>query len=163
MRKLTLTTIAAVVATVTCLTGLLGMGQASAAPIAQLTTTGNDFGTFGNHSFCRGSVHIGLQAPARKPGVVRVTATSHGFTGDGTSWKRTPRCKVVFRTIFTSARGYLLHHWTPASFGPRPGEKRTWDVHTGSGVVSFTVNTTHAKGELINQQSAGFGAFLAVP
>ena len=75
-----------------------GGGHATAAPIPQLSTTGNNFGTFGDHSFCRGAVNIGLDAPAGKPGVVRVTARSHGFTGVSMAMRKSP---LVARSRWT--------------------------------------------------------------
>lgn len=142
---------------------LAGIGHATAAPIQYLSTTGNNFGTFGNHSFCRGSLHIGLDAPAGKRGIVRVTATSHGFTGNGPSWKRNPHCKLLINNVYTGGRGLYRDKWVTAVFGPRAGEKKSWDVPTGSGLVVFTVNTHADAGAVRPMQSYGFGAYVLVP
>ncbi|MGW9265530.1 enoyl-CoA hydratase [Gordonia terrae] len=114
-----------------------GVGQASAAPIPQVSSTGYNFGIFGDHSYCRGAVNATVDAPKGKRGVVRVTVRSHGFTGAGASWKRNPNCRVLFGNYYTSVRGYNLEKWVTASFGPRAGEKKVWEINTGSGPASL--------------------------
>lgn len=160
MKRFIVTAAALAVATVLV---IAGVGQAGAAPIQHLSTTGNNFGTFGDHSFCRGSINIGLDSPPGKRGVVRVTATSHGFTGNGPSWERNPRCKLLINNVYTGGRGLYRDKWVTATFGPRPGEKKSWDVPTGSGLVVFTVNTHSDAGAVRPLQSYGFGAYLLVP
>ena len=144
-------------------TGLSGTGQAAAAPLQQLNTNGNTFGTFGDHSYCRGAITYTVDAPPKKRGVVRVTATSHGFTGDGPTWKRNPKCRILFGANFTSVRGVAVESWKFASFGPRPGEKKTFDVVTGSGPVSFGVATYSATSAIRVGQGIGPGFLLLVP
>ncbi len=42
---------------------VLGGGQGSAAPqLPRITVTGDNMGTFGDHSYCRGVLHVGLTA-----------------------------------------------------------------------------------------------------
>ena len=115
---------------------MAGVGQASAAPIPQVSTTGYNFGIFGDHSYCRGAVNATVDAPKGKRGVVRVTVRSHGFTGAGASWKRNPNCRVLFGNYYTSVRGYNLEKWVTATFGPRPGEKRRFGRSTPAQVQS---------------------------
>ncbi len=160
MKKLLIFVVALVLASFAT---VAGGGHATAAPIPQLSTTGNNFGTFGDHSFCRGAVNIGLDAPAGKPGVVRVTARSHGFTGDGPGWRKNPRCRVLFATTYTSGRGLNIQKWVRAGFGPRHGESKTWDVHTGSGVVVFGVTAYSTNSPIASPQSYGAGFYLLVP
>lgn len=116
---------------------MAGVSQASAAPIPQVSTTGYNFGIFGDPSYCRGAVNATVDAPKGKRGVVRVTVRSHGFTGAGASWKRDPNCRVLFGNYYTSVRGYNLEKWVTTTFGPRPGEKKVWEINTGSGPVSL--------------------------
>ena len=80
-------------------------------PSVPNTPYGTSFGTFGNHDFCRGAVHFGLSAPANKPGFVRVTLTSSGFTGQGAGWKRNPRCGVL---LLESHMGSCLLYTSPS-------------------------------------------------
>lgn len=129
--------VVAVSVAVIVVASLTGAGPASAAPIPQVSTTGYNFGIFGDHSYCRGAVSATVDAPKGKRGVVRVTVRSHGFTGDGASWKRNPKCRVLFGNYYTSARGYNLEKWVTATFGPRAGEKKVWEINTGSGPASL--------------------------
>ncbi|WP_168704886.1 enoyl-CoA hydratase [Gordonia paraffinivorans] len=139
-----------------------GVGVSSAASIPQVSTTGNDFGMFGDHSFCRGSVRVTLDAPEKTRGIVRVTVRSHGFTGEGASWKRNPKCRIKFASIYTRARAYYAYKWNTVSFGPRRGETKTRDVHTGSGLVGFTVSAYSANSPVAVPQSYGYGGYLLV-
>ncbi|AFR47118.1 hypothetical protein KTR9_0452 [Gordonia sp. KTR9] len=141
-----------------------GVGQASAAPMQNFSTNGTTFGTFGDHSFCRGAITYRVDAVAKKRGVVRVTATSHGFSGQGPSWVRSPKCRFLFRSATTSVRGIDLEEWTVGSFGPRPGQKQTWHVVTGSGPAWMGI-TTYAVNSAVRilQSPAGPSFFMTVP
>lgn len=143
--------------------GLVGGGTVAAAPIPELTTTGKDFGTFGDHSFCHGAVRVTVDAPPRTRGVVRVTARSHGFTGQGQGWKRNPKCRIRFATLYHSASVINGQKWVTAAFGPKPGESKAWEVRTGSGPVSFTVSGYSANLPVAVPQAYGYGAYLLVP
>ncbi|MGW6036797.1 enoyl-CoA hydratase [Gordonia terrae] len=119
-----------------------GVGQATAAPIPNIALYGNNLGTMGDHSYCRGTVNVTIRTPQNERGVVRVTARSAGFGGEGASWKRNPKCRVLFQTRYTSLRGYALDKWTTAAFGPRRGETKVWDVPTGPGPATIGVTTS---------------------
>lgn len=138
----------------------LGGGAADAAPPAPLpyfSGTGDSFGTFGNHDYCRGSVHVGLTSPKR--GVVRVNLTSHGFSGQGPGWTRNPRCGMLF--IVKDA--FVHETFIRASFGQRPGESISRDIRTGSGLVHLDVGTYATGTAVRTPMSYGMGAFTVVP
>lgn len=140
-----------------------GAGSASAAPLQILQTSSTTFGTFGDHSFCRGALSVRWQSVPNKRGVVRVTATSHGFGGDGATWKRNPKCRVLLLTQTTSIRGLYVQKWVPASFGPRRGIAKSWDVMTGSGFANIAVMPYSANGPVPLRQGYGAGANMIVP
>ncbi|SDU67920.1 enoyl-CoA hydratase [Gordonia westfalica] len=161
MKKLVVTLLGLAVATVA---GLAGAGDASAAPLQQINTNGNTHVNFGDHSFCRGAVTYKLDVPARKRGVVRVTAISHGFRGEGATWKRNPKCTFRIRSGYTSARGIEMEKWNRVSFGPRPGEKKSWEVTTGSGLATMAVTTWAVNTPVrISQSASGATFFFIVP
>lgn len=138
MRKLVTAAITAAFVAV-CLVGG-GAGAATAAPIPQVTFTGYNFGgAVGDHSFCRGAMNVSVDTVPRKRGVLRVTARSFGFSGQGATWKRNPKCKLLLWNVYTSTRGLNKEKWVTVSFGPRPGEKRTWEIPSGSGPVSLGI------------------------
>ncbi|WP_232717658.1 enoyl-CoA hydratase [Gordonia metallireducens] len=142
---------------------LVGSGETTAAPIPNIALYGNNLATMGDHSLCRGTVNLAIQTPNDKRGVVRVTARSRGFAGDGASWKRNPKCRVLFQTTYTSLRGYALHKWVSATFGPRPGEKKVWDVPTGSGPATIGI-TTYAVNNPVRTPTGGLVGFhMLVP
>ena len=143
---------------------LFGAGHASAAPMQNFSTNGTTFGTFGDHSFCRGAITYRVDAVAKRRGVVRVTATSHGFSGQGPSWVRSPKCRVLFRSAFTSVRGLDLEKWTTGSFGPKPGQKKVWEVLTGSGLATVGITTYAVNSPVrVPQAPAGPAFFMVVP
>lgn len=143
---------------------IVGAGQVSAAPLQNFSTNGTTFGTFGDHSFCRGAITYRVDAVAKKRGVVKVTATSHGFSGQGPSWNRNPNCRFLFRSAVTSVRGIDMEKWTVGSFGPKPGQKQTWHVVTGSGPAWMGI-TTYAVNSAVRilQSPAGPSFFMTVP
>ncbi|MCZ0911259.1 enoyl-CoA hydratase [Gordonia amicalis] len=143
--------------------GLVGVGQAAAVPIPHVYGSGSSFATFGDHSFCHGTVNIRADAPPNKRGVVRVTATSAGFTGNGATWKRNPKCRVLFGTLYNGSRGLNMEKWVTGSFGPRRGDKKVWEVRTGSGPASVGVATYSASSPVRLQQGYGTGIYLLVP
>ncbi|GAC00451.1 hypothetical protein GONAM_15_01600 [Gordonia namibiensis NBRC 108229] len=142
---------------------LIGSGSATAVPIQQLPVTSSTFGTFGDHSFCRGAVTIKLEGVAKRRGILRVTATSHGFRGQGASWKRNPKCRVLFGTGYTSIRGLSLERFATGTFGLRPGDKKSWDVDTGSGLASVSVHTYANKSPVRVVQGGNAGFYVMVP
>lgn len=131
-------------------------------PSVPNTPYGTSFGTFGNHDFCRGAVHFGLSAPANKPGFVRVTLTSSGFTGQGAGWKRDPRCGVLLLESHMGSAGFRE---TPirASFGPRRGERVSRLIYTGSGPLNIGVAPYALNSAVRTPQGQGVGYFAIVP
>ncbi|MDY6809456.1 MAG: enoyl-CoA hydratase, partial [Actinomycetota bacterium] len=119
-------------------------------------------GTFGNHSFCRGTYTVKTTAPKGKRGVVRLTLVSHGFTGDGPTWKRNPKCRFVFATSVTRG-SYIPPKQVsfPVLFGPRPGERLVKDIRTGSGLVLLGMTTFSENRQ--PSQGYGNGTFVLVP
>jgi hypothetical protein len=141
---------------------IAGVGTASAAPLQILQTSSTTFGTFGDHSFCRGALSVRWQSVPKKPGVVRVTALSHGFTGDGPTWKRNPNCRVMLLSQTTSIRGLYVQKWVPASFGQRRGTTKSWEVTTGLGFANIAVMPYSANGPVAVRQGYGAGANMIV-
>ena len=161
MRRLIVISLAALIATAAT---VVGTGNSQSAPLPlPFAVLGDNFGTIGNHSFCRGAINIRLSAPSGKKGVVRVTATSHGFTGDGPGWKRNPICKMVLGTEFISSRGYLVPKYTNASFGPKPGARLVQDVYTGSGPVMIETRTYAPNSNFKQIYSRGVSYYVLVP
>ena len=116
---------------------IVGAGQSDAAPqLPRIGITGDTMGTFGDHSYCRGVLHVGLTAAPSKRGVVRVTLTSSGFIGNGPSWKRKPVCKLLIGTVHTSVEAYAKWNFFNADFGPRRGQNVNgqFDVPAGGQV-----------------------------
>ncbi len=135
----------------------LGGGAADAAPLQQATTTGYDFGTFGDHDYCHGAVRAKLTSPRR--GVVNVKLTSHGFTGNGRGWAKNPKCGVLF--IVTT--GYIHESYINASFGSKPGESVSRDIATGSGVNIINISPYAKNTPVRVPMGAEFAAWLVVP
>lgn len=142
-------------------TGLSAAPAAAAPQLPRLSTTGENFGTFGNHSYCRGAINVGLTSPKR--GVVRATLTSLGFSGQGASWKRNPRCKVLFVITHTSGQAFGKETFVTGTFGPRRGQRVVKDVRTGSGVVEFSVVPHSPNSPVRALQGYGYGAYVLVP
>lgn len=159
MKKIVVTALSLVVVAVA---SLAGVGTASAAPLHILQTSSSTFGTFGDHSFCRGALSVRWQSVPKKSGVVRVTASSHGFKGDGLTWKRNPNCRVLLLTQTTSIRGLYVQKWVPASFGPRRGTTKSWEVTTGLGFANIAVMPYSANGPVAVRQGYGAGANMIV-
>ncbi len=144
--------------------GVVAAAPAGAAPPSKplpvFTLTGDNFGMFGDHDFCRGTVNVRLTTPKRA--VVRVTFTSNGFTGNGPGWVRNPRCRVLLAFTHTSALTLYKQTFVPASFGTKPGEKITRDIVTGSGLVSIgaTAYATNTPVQVPLAYGAGFYAIV---
>ena len=146
--------------------GVVAAAPAGAAPppkpIPRFSPDGEAMGVVGDHDFCRGVAYADFSAP--KPAVTRVTITSRGFTGNGPGWAKNPRCKVDFSFGYYSAIAFGKSLTLPATFGPRPGEKVTRDIVTGSGLVSMSVVPQPATGPV--RLLAGFPvvtSYLIVP
>lgn len=154
-----LTTIAAVLA------GLVaGIGDSTAAPeLQRISLNGDRFATVGIHSFCNGELRVNLTAAPRKPGFVRVRLTSHGFTGQGPSWKRNPVCKLLIGAVHTSAIGYAQWSFFNAEFGPKRGQKVVRDIRTGSGVVELQQSSYARNNPIRIRQSLGLSYYMLVP
>ncbi|MGC4960863.1 enoyl-CoA hydratase [Gordonia sp. DT218] len=141
----------------------VGAGSATSQPqLPKFSTTGDNFGTFGDHDFCRGTVNLGLTAPKGKHGVVRVTLTSFGFVGNGRGWARRPVCRVLMVATQTSGNSVLKQTPMPAAFGPRRGDRVTRDIVTGPGVALISVIPYTTKLPRISQGN-GAGAYVLVP
>lgn len=155
--------IAALLVAGVCVLAPVTAGVSKAAPqqLPRLTTTGNDFGTFGDRNYCRGSVNVGITSPRR--GVLRLTLTSHGFTGSGPRWSRERSCGVLFIATHTSAIAWAKETVIPATFRSRPGQRVVRDIATGSGLVSFAVNPYARNSPVRAPQGYGFGAYVVVP
>lgn len=92
--------------------------------------------TFGDHDFCRGNVIVSLSTPPGKRGVVRVTYTSSGFTGEGPGWKRNPKCRVMVGMVQEGPGLNYRERWFPLTFGPSK-QRIVRDVVTGSGFLGL--------------------------
>ncbi|GAA2060699.1 enoyl-CoA hydratase [Williamsia deligens] len=145
--------------------GVVASGPAGAAPpprdLPRFTVLGDNYGMFGDHDFCRGSVNVRLTSPKRS--VTRATITSNGFTGDGPGWAKNPRCRVLIGLNFTSASAYAKEILVPASFGRAPGEKVVRDVVTGSGLVLFGANAYSTNTPVRLPQAYGTNWYILVP
>lgn len=143
---------------------LLGAGRVAAEPqLPRITLYSENFGTAGDHDYCRGAVRVGVVAPKGKRGVIRVTLTSYGFTGKGPGWKRDPNCRFLLYMSEISAKYPLgREHFSKVSFGPRPGSKIVRELHPGSGPGSFGVGTYAINQPVRVPQSYGGSGFLAV-
>lgn len=141
----------------------IGIGRSEASPLPRLTITGDSMGVFGNHSYCRGVLRVGLDTSPSKRGVVRLTLTSSGFVGNGASWVRNPVCKLLIGTSYVSGIGYGVTNFFPAEFGPKRGQKVVRDIRTGSGVVQLAVGTFARNNPVRVFQSSPNQHFLLVP
>ena len=139
-------------------------GVAEAAPKAQplphFTGTGDQFGLVGDHDFCRGAVHVTLTSPRR--GVVKVTLTSRGFSGQGAGWSRNPHCSTLF--IFTNGASLVPQEkFIPATFGREPGQSVSGELRTGSGLAQPVVRAYARNTPVRLPQSSGFVGWVVVP
>lgn len=143
---------------------VIGAGKGDSAPqLPRIGITGDTMGTFGDHSYCRGVLHVGLTAAPSKRGVVRVTLTSSGFVGNGLSWKRKPICRLLIGTVHTSVEAYAKWNFFNADFGPRKGQKVVRDIRTGSGVVQFQAVSYARNNPVRVMQSYGVSHYMLVP
>ncbi|MEE3851892.1 enoyl-CoA hydratase [Gordonia sp. LSe1-13] len=139
VRKLFSALLAVVVGALT----LLGVGAVSAEPqLPRIALYSDNFGTVGNHAGCRGAMHVGVVAPKGTRGKIRITVTSHGFTGDGVGWRSNPRCRILLSFNEISPNHPLSREtFHSVSFGPRPGQKFVKEINSGSGPAGFGVAT----------------------
>ncbi len=142
----------------------IGGGGANAAPaprpLPHYTSTGDNFGFFGDHDYCRGSVHVTLTSPKR--GVLKATLTSFGFTGNGAGWARNPRCSSL---IMLSNGASLIpqEKFLRATFGRKPGETQSLELRTGSGAVQVMIGAYALNTPVRVLQGYGFGGWVIVP
>lgn len=142
----------------------VGAGNATSQPqLSKFSTTGDNFGTFGDHDYCHGVINARLSAPKGKRGVVRVNLTSFGFTGSGAGWQRNPHCRVVIGTSHISSIAWAQEHFFPATFGSRKGEQVSRDIYTGSGLIQFGVVPYSKDLPVRVRQGYGIGFFVVVP
>lgn len=143
---------------------LFGAAPARAdRPLPSVTIWGHDIGTLGNHDYCRGSFRISLSTVKSKRGYVRVTATSHGFTGNGAGWSRNPRCSFLIGLVTIGSNSFYGEHYVPATFGRKPGQKVVRDVRTGSGPAQVGVQTYAARTAVRTPLAYGSVFYMIVP
>lgn len=142
---------------------LVGAGPANAAPreLPRLAITGDNFGTYGDHDYCRGALGTSLTSP--KPGVLRVTLRSFGFTGNGKGWARNPHCTVLIGYTYTSVRNLRGELWDRVTFAARPGQRVTRDIPTGSGLVALVIGTYSVNSPVRAMQGPGVSFYPIVP
>lgn len=148
-----------------------GTGVAQAAPPLQgWAPFGYDFGTFGDHDFCRGAINVNLTPTQHRPGTVHVTLRSHGFSGQGAGWAKNPVCRLQVVAGVQSAAypasfvGFPSQTPIPVAFGSMPNEKVERDIFTGPGLVSinFTPEAANVPGHWV-PQGYGLGISVLVP
>ncbi|MYR07534.1 enoyl-CoA hydratase [Gordonia sp. SID5947] len=138
-----------------------GAGNVTAEPqLPRVTQYSENVGTFGDHDFCHGAFNIGMVAPKGKRGVVRITLTSFGFTGNGSGWARDPKCR--FFALVNTTAGFGKNEYFPVAFGRRPGERVTIESHPGSGPKAVTVSTSSSD-RRSDIQSFGATMYTIVP
>ncbi|MGC5258161.1 enoyl-CoA hydratase [Gordonia sp. DT218] len=142
----------------------LGTGTASAEPqLPKIVLSTLNFGTFGDHDYCHGALNVGAVAPRGKSGVVRVTVTSFGFTGNGPGWKRNPKCRfLLYMSQISGSAIAGKEFFYPVGFGPRPGEKVVREIRAGPGPVSMSVATYALDKPVRVPQTYGGSGFLTV-
>ena len=141
-----------------------GEGVANAdRPLPRLTVYSENLGTFGDHDYCRGAVHVGLTAPTAKRGIVRLTLRSHGFTGNGIGWKRNPHCRALLVVATTSGAAPYKETLVPVSFGAKAGERVVRDIRSGSGPVNVGITPYATTTPVRTPQGQGVGAIVLVP
>lgn len=145
--------------------GVVAAAPAGAAPAPRdlpvFAPFGQNFGTFGDRDFCRGSLNVRISSPKR--GVARVTLTSFGFTGNGPGWAKNPTCGLLIGVVATNGLFQIGETFFPAAFGPRPGAQVTHDIATGSGLRSFGVGSYARNTPVRLLQSYGTGIYFIVP
>ncbi|MGC5258162.1 enoyl-CoA hydratase [Gordonia sp. DT218] len=142
----------------------LGVGTAAAdRPLPKVSQYSDNIGTFGDHDFCHGAFNVGLSTPTGKRGIVRVTLTSFGFTGNAPGWKRNPKCRFLVNLNHTGSAVFSKDMFVPVAFGPRPGQKVQRDLRTGSGVAWIAVATYAANNPVRALQSYGSAFYTVVP
>ncbi|GAA1879209.1 enoyl-CoA hydratase [Williamsia serinedens] len=166
MRSRVRSLIAATAVAVAAVTGgVVAAAPAGAAPpprdLPVFAPFGQNFGAFGDHDFCRGSMNVRISSPKR--GVARVTLTSFGFTGSGRGWTTNPNCGLLVGVTATNGLFQIGETFFNASFGPRPGAKVTRDIATGSGLRSFGVASYARNSPVRLLQSYGTGLYFIVP
>ncbi|MFW0783710.1 enoyl-CoA hydratase [Gordonia sp. CPCC 206044] len=160
MRKFGVMLVALVVAGLT----MAGVGAAAAEPqLPRVVQYSENIGTFGDHDFCHGTFNVGMVAPKGKRGVIRLTLTSFGFTGNGAGWKRNPRCRVLMDINYASPSVGAREIFVPATFGPRRGDKVVRDIYTGSGPAVLSVWPYAAHNPLRVSQGYGSTFYTVVP
>ena len=98
-----------------------------------------------------------------KPGVLRVTLRSFGFTGNGKGWARNPRCTVLIGYTYTSVRNLRGELWDRVTFAARPGQRVTRDIPTGSGLVALVIGTYSVNSPVRAMQGPGVSFYPIVP
>ncbi|MGC5258103.1 hypothetical protein ACPXCG_17305, partial [Gordonia sp. DT218] len=143
---------------------LFGAGRVAAEPqLPRIALASDNVGTLGDHDYCRGAFNVSLVAPKGKRGVVRVTLTSFGFTGNGSGWKRNPSCRFLAYLSFAGTSNLDGEVFVPVSFGPRRGERIVRDLHTGAGPAMVAVGTVAINNPIRVQQGYVSRFFTQVP
>lgn len=144
--------------------GAIHAAPTQAAPqLQRLSFYGETVGTFGDHAFCRGALHVSMTATPGKRGWVRLGLISAGFIGNGAAWARDPHCRVLIGANVTSARSYAVDHFFRGTFGPRPGQRLIRDLPASSGLTYITVIAYSINSPVRTPQSLGTSHYVLVP
>ncbi|MFZ2510959.1 MAG: hypothetical protein WAW85_07715 [Gordonia sp. (in: high G+C Gram-positive bacteria)] len=128
---------AAAAATATVLAaGAAGEANARWTETPRIGVVGEEVWTAGKNN-CHGSFHAGLQSDPAKPGMVRLTLRSAGFTKNN--------CKITVRFTYNNATPPFHHdRYLNVQGQRRPGalmaQKTYW---IGSGLDLVAISTTH--------------------
>jgi len=158
--------VAAAAVTAAVVTGGIATAAPAAAaprdkPIPGVPVYGNVLNTFGDHDYCRGGIALRYTSPKR--GVVRLTMTSNGFTGNGAGWRKNPRCGVLIGVNNSNGLFTVSEKFFPATFGAKRGEKLVKDIVTGSGFREIGVASYARNTPVRVVQSFGVGLFGIIP
>ena len=132
-------------------TGLtVGPAEAKFRETPRIGVLGEDVWTVGNGGACRGSVHAGLQNAPDRPGTVKLTLRSRGFS--------TNDCKVTMRFVFHNTVAPFQHERFIRVTGTRRAgavlaSKTYW---IGSGVDLVAIGST-------TPASKGVSYYIAIP
>lgn len=139
--------IAAVALTASTLT--VGNADARWSPTPRIGVVGEEVWTVG-HNGCHGSFHAGVENDPSKPGMVRLTLRSRGFTKDN--------CKITVRLSYNNATPPFHHDRYLRTEGKRRVgalmAQKTYRI--GSGLDLVAVSTTHPA-------SKGVSYYIAIP
>ncbi|MGV9709872.1 enoyl-CoA hydratase [Gordonia sp. NPDC003424] len=151
-----------VAVTVGALSWLGAGGAAADTPIRGYYQYSDLSSMVGDHDNCRGTVRVRMSTPTGKRGVVRVTFTSFGFTGNQPGWHRNPKCTVRMAIVNQGPGLSRVERYYPMSFGPRPGQRYVRDIVTGSGPAIIGVAPLAINSPVLKTPVGSGPAFYAV-